>query len=399
MAFYFVNDGVVDVAVAFEDGSEYARQVWFLRVAASSDQSEYTQGSTPNISAGVASVYTTWSATVDVTAQYPQPWGYGEYELNAPWFDPNDVAAALSNISGTDGLTFGQSGTLNGLGALAGTAALTFGQTGTATATGALAGSAAVTFGQSGAIGGLGALSGSSAIQFGQSGTLDQPSGQIAGTAAITFAQSAALAGFGSLSGNATATFGQSGALAGQGALNGSADLVFGQSGNLTALSGDISGSATIIFGASGTLDQPASAARPDGDGFIKHRGVKPIVQVRPKAERDLDEAMEHIEAVSEGNRVTENKKSIKQALAIVKAVDVAEIYKPALAEIKKAITKVSRHAAKHEGLIAETERIASEIDSLVAAMEARRKRQRREEEEILIWLANTTSKRLLQHA
>jgi hypothetical protein len=99
MAFYFVNDGTVDVAVAFEDGSEYASQGWFLRVAASADSSEYTQGSAPNISSGVASVDAAISGWVDTTEQYALAFGYGEFELNAPWFDPND--ASVGSFSGT----------------------------------------------------------------------------------------------------------------------------------------------------------------------------------------------------------------------------------------------------------------------------------------------------------
>jgi len=131
---------------------------------------------------------------------------------------------------------------------------------------------------------------------------------------------------------------------------------------------------------------------------YPKHRGVKPIVRIRPKAERELDDVLELVETISETNRVTENKKAVKTALAAVKTIEVLDVYAPALASITKALVKVSRKTAKHEGIQAAASKIATEIDNLVADMEARRKRQQAEEEELILWLSNSTNSPLRLH-
>lgn len=180
-------------------------------------------------------------------------------------------------ISGTDGITFGQSGTLTGVGALAGTAALTFAQTGALTGAGALAGTTTLTFAQTGsltgagvlagtstlifaqtgALTGTGALSGTTTLVFGQSGTLTQPSGAITGTTTLVFGQTGTLTGAGALSGTSALTFAQTGSLLGLAPISGTIPLTFAQTGALAG-SGALSGTTTIVFGATGTVDQPA---------------------------------------------------------------------------------------------------------------------------------------------
>jgi hypothetical protein len=125
------------------------------------------------------------------------------------------------------------------------------------------------------------------------------------------------------------------------------------------------------------------------GDGDILRR-KKPIVTVRPKAERELDEVIELVSEVSAERRVFENKKTVKAALAAIKAVEAAPNYRPAIAAIQKALTNVSRATAKHEGLQQAMVQISLDLETLVAEMERNRKRRRREEEEIILWLALT---------
>jgi hypothetical protein len=55
MAFYFVFDGVVDTAVSFEDGSEFATFTQFMRASAANELGNI-DGNRANIAAGVASV-------------------------------------------------------------------------------------------------------------------------------------------------------------------------------------------------------------------------------------------------------------------------------------------------------------------------------------------------------
>ena len=126
-----------------------------------------------------------------------------------------------------------------------------------------------------------------------------------------------------------------------------------------------------------------------DGD-YPRHRGVKPIVRIRPKAERELDDVLELVETVSDANRVSENKKTIKAAIASIQKIEAPEPYAPAIQAIQKALVKVSRKTAKHEGLQAATATIAGDLDALIAKMQRRRKRQMREEEEVVIWVLNT---------
>ena len=122
------------------------------------------------------------------------------------------------------------------------------------------------------------------------------------------------------------------------------------------------------------------------------------MVYVRPKIERDLDQAMEHLAEVAPENRVKENKKAIREAIAIVKTAIISESHKPALAAIAKSLNKISHHASKHEGIAAQTARASDEIDKLIAILEKHRKRKRREEEEVLTWLSNMMSSQSLLH-
>ena len=83
--------------------------------------------------------------------------------------------------------------------------------------------------------------------------------------------------------------------------------------------------------------------------------------------------------------------------MSIVKSIETMEVYKPALEKITKALIKVSRKTAKHEGIEASAAIIAKEIDDLVTAIQARRKRQRKEEEILILWLSNLVNSPFMQ--
>lgn len=117
-----------------------------------------------------------------------------------------------------------------------------------------------------------------------------------------------------------------------------------------------------------------------------------------PQDELDLDKALLLLEGISTGQRVKENKAQIKEALAFIKGIQTFEVYAPELTAIQKALVKLSRHSAKHEGLAASVSAIAKQIDDLITAMQARRKRQKREEEQVIAWLSNTTSNPFQPH-
>jgi hypothetical protein len=145
----------------------------------------------------------------------------------------------------------------------------------------------------------------------------------------------------------------------------------------------------SFYLGAIGADEVIVPPVTGQGDGDISRR-KKPIVTVRPKAERDLDEVLELVSEVSAERRVSENKKTVKAALTAIKAVEAAPNYRSAIAAIQKALTNVSRATAKHEGLQQAMVQISLDIETLVAEMERNRKRRRREEEEIILWLALT---------
>ena len=235
------------------------------------------------------------------------------------------------------------------------------------TSSGNISGTATLSFGQAGTLLGSTALSGAATLTFGQSGTLDAPTGAMSGTATLTFSQSGVLTGLGALSGLAT--------------------LAFGQAGNLSGLSGDISGTATITFGQSGTLsDLNGLIVKQSGDDGAWMRRKKPIVTIRPKVESDLEEALETLENVRPSDRVATNKKKVRKALAVVKAIDPPPSYAQAIANIEASLKAVSRATAKHEGMTNALLTVAMDMQNLIAEMQRKRAEKRKRNLERVLW-------------
>lgn len=115
---------------------------------------------------------------------------------------------------------------------------------------------------------------------------------------------------------------------------------------------------------------------------------IKTNIKVRPKVERDLDDALESIETITPERRVKENKTAAKTALAAVREVQIPSSFTEPIDKIEKALKQLSRKTAKHEGMQQAAMKIAGELEAVIAEMERRRKRQQREEDEIF-WLLN----------
>lgn len=110
------------------------------------------------------------------------------------------------------------------------------------------------------------------------------------------------------------------------------------------------------------------------------------MIKVRPKAERDLDDALAVVETIAPERRVAENKAAAKEALAMVKAVRTVQSFAKPLEKICADLKKLTRETAKHEGMQDAAMRIAGELEALIAEMERRRKRRQADEEKIA-WL------------
>ncbi|MEQ1519728.1 MAG: hypothetical protein ABL936_00485 [Aestuariivirga sp.] len=162
---------------------------------------------------------------------------------------------------------------------------------------------------------------------------------------------------------------------------SGSADLIIAAAS--TATIGD------VALDASAAISQPGAAttANKGDDASSEHRGVKPIVRIRPKIERDLDDALEIIETIAPERRVKENKLAAKTALAAIRAVEIPISFAEPIDKIEKSLKRLVRDTAKHEGMEETAMQIAAELEAVIAEMQRRRKRRQREEEEIVLWL------------
>jgi hypothetical protein len=147
-------------------------------------------------------------------------------------------------------------------------------------------------------------------------------------------------------------------------------------------------------WGASWLISWTSGAAPPvvnkgDDVGDVKrHRGVRPIVSVRPKVERDLDDALEIIETIAPDKRVKENKTAAKTALAAIREVQIPISFAEPIEKIERALKQLARKTAKHEGMQQAAMRVAADLEAVIAAMERRRKRDEKDME-ALKWLLN----------
>jgi hypothetical protein len=98
MAFYFVNDGVVDTAVSFQEDESQISWLWWLQAAAAGIATDSSTGSGPNISAGVASVDAFGSTDREggaLEAQYVAR--LATWDIETPWY-ALEAAATSSNL-------------------------------------------------------------------------------------------------------------------------------------------------------------------------------------------------------------------------------------------------------------------------------------------------------------
>lgn len=221
--------------------------------------------------------------------------------------------------------------------------------------------------------------------------TTGTPAGaNFAGNATITFDATGSFRAASSFAGSTSLTFTQSGALRAPATFAGATTVTFTPTGDFVAgaVAGGavFAGNASITFATTGTFSAGGTAQR-DGDGSKK----KPIVTIRPKVERDLDDILELVETVSETRRVTENKRTIKEAITAIRAVEAPPNYEKPIAAIQKALVNVSRATAKHEGLETSIIKISLELEALIAEMERKRKHRKTEEEEILYFILHSS--------
>ena len=132
-------------------------------------------------------------------------------------------------------------------------------------------------------------------------------------------------------------------------------------------------------------------------DGGIGYRRKGPLPRFRPKVEEELEDVLAIVETISIENRTSENRKTAKAALAVVKKIEPPIDYAGPVASIQRAISKVARNAAKHEGMKAAVAAIVKEVDDLIASIQAERKRQ--EAERIRLEIAKKAEEKRLETA
>lgn len=231
---------------------------------------------------------------------------------------------------------------------------------------------------------------GAATITFGQSGVL-RAAASMSGAATATFTQAGAFRGASNFAGASTVVFDQSGIFRGASSFAGNTTVTFDQTGDFVAGAAApgavFEGSASITFDQSGDFTAGEARINKGDDASVKHRGVKPIVRIRPKIERDLDDALEIIETIAPERRVKENKLAAKTALAAIRAVEIPISFMEPVGKIEKSLKRLVRDTAKHEGMEETAMQIAGELEAVIAEMQRRRKRRQREEEEIVLWL------------
>lgn len=298
------------------------------------------------------------------------------------------------SFAGTTTIIFGQTGDLHASSVPAGTTTITFGQTGALKAGAILAGSTTITFGQSGALLSAAALTGSTPVLFGQTGALLSQSA-FAGSSAITFSQTGDIKAAGAFAGSTPITFGQTGDfVAGTSGANfaGSTSIFFSQSGALLS-NALFAGQTTVIFGASGDFVAGTSGVTTAKGDDADPRNKRPVPFIRPKVERDLDDVLEIVNEATDTRRTSENRKTIKAALAKLQEVSPPPNYAAPIAAIGKALKNVSRGTAKHQGMQAAVARVAADLEAVIMAMETERKavqaRRYREQRDLeaIAWL------------
>jgi hypothetical protein len=130
----------------------------------------------------------------------------------------------------------------------------------------------------------------------------------------------------------------------------------------------------------------PSVTAGRGDDAFSRKR---PIVTLRPKIEREIDAVLEIVEAAQVSQRTGQRRKTVKEAVRLISAIDAPPVYAEALASIAKVLASASKASAIHEGIQSAVDTAAHEIETVLAKMEAKRLKNRREEEMLVPWLLN----------
>lgn len=123
-----------------------------------------------------------------------------------------------------------------------------------------------------------------------------------------------------------------------------------------------------------------------DGDvGAMRRK--KPVIMFRPKAEADLEEALEQLETVRPSDRVSNNKKRVRKALRLVSAINPPPNYADAFNNIEASLKAVAKATARHEGMMDALLSVAIEMQDMIADMKRRRIEQRKKNMQRVLWL------------
>jgi ribosome-associated translation inhibitor RaiA len=161
------------------------------------------------------------------------------------------------------------------------------------------------------------------------------------------------------------------------------------QTSSITISSGplNINGTNTIGNIGQSSLITLSSAFQAKGDDAYFNR--RPIVSIRPKAEREVDAVLEIIETAQVTQRTGQRRKTVKEAVERISVISAPPMYQEALASIEKMLVSASRAAAIHEGVQAAIDKAAVDLQAILEKMETRRLKKRREEEILVSWLLN----------
>jgi hypothetical protein len=370
MAFYYVNDGVVDVAVSVDlDIAPW--QAWADATLSAAQQSASLEHYDISLAAPVETGSIGDEGIESALVINSLAW----FALETPFWINQDVAGGLNgslavtldNVSLASGSTIGvgASSPLN----LANTQA-------SGSAALGLSGAVSITLGDvtlagSGSLlSGIGASAslGLDGVSVNSNATLS-----VKATAGITLA-GVSLTSLASL--GLGGTFGVT--LAGAG-LSSTGLTV---SGPVAAQNVVLDG-VTVVSTASLTGDAVVPSVNRGDDALRRKR---PVIVVRPKVERELEEILELVEDVEPQNRTSVKRAAIKQAREAFRAVEIPSGFEQASQAISAALARVSRAAGELQGFQAAAMVAAQQIEALIAEMERKRIRRRREEEIVVSW-------------
>jgi hypothetical protein len=139
-----------------------------------------------------------------------------------------------------------------------------------------------------------------------------------------------------------------------------------------------------------GVLAKSGNAPPPilqrDGDGDYSMRRKLQIIP-RSRVETQLDDVVAILKDITPSARVSVNKAKIKSAIAAIKEIEPPPSYVGVIENLTKALVKVSRETAVHEGSQISIAEIVNKANDAIDKMERRRLRDAKDLE--AIWLLN----------